>query len=300
MYTGPQRPIWVPKHPLMDVSRTIGIDWSGARGRHHPGIQVAETNARGVTRILSPAKGRAWSRQGIFEMICALPAGSAVAMDSSFSLPFQDKGYYLPGLSAKTAKDLWRDVDSICAADPDFFGGSFVDAYQDHYQTSKIPGAQFERRFRQTETWLNQHFKERCETCYHLIGPSQIGKGGLATMRLLNRLQGMSHVAIWPFDPYVAGGVTIFEAFATSWRDGHRAKITEKALLQTFLDRYGCRFVATKGEPLDDNKADAALMSAGLHDLLRNGKPETWSAPSADQATLKTEGWIITGEPPCI
>ena len=286
----------------MAFKRAIGIDWSGAKGARHPGIAVAEANENGWVRPVSPVTGTThWSRLAVLDYIEELPSGTAVAMDSSFSLPFLDKGFFLPGLTAVDGPALWAEVDGICANDKDLFGGTFVETYADFYQLTKPAGSRFERRYRTTEAWANKAFKERCECCFHLIGASQIGKGGLATMRLLHQLkQRRPDLAVWPFDDFNPGGVTIFEAFATTWRDGHRSKITDLQILQAFLNRYGVKADLDAYVGLTDDQADAALMAAGLRSLFINGNSGPYLPNEASVDVLKTEGWIITGEPSCI
>ncbi len=284
----------------MSFKRFWGIDWSGARGNRHSGIALAEADVRGRIRFLKPKAGKHWSRTGVLELISAAPAGTAIAIDSSFSLPFEDEARFLPGLAdVRDAKALWGRVDAICDGDADLFAGGFVDAFADHFQQSGTPGKQYKRRYRVTEAWANQAFKERCESSYHLIGPSQIGKSGLSTMRLLNRLQHYDHFAIWPFDPIRPDGVTLFEAFATTWRDGFKAKVKDWPTLKDFMNRYQAGLVLDPADKPTDHAADAALMAAGLFSLFARGGKGPYLPAEATPAILMHEGWIMTGEPPC-
>ena len=282
----------------MAFNRFIGIDWSGAKGHRHKGIAVAEADAAGGIRLIRP-DAASWSRTAVLDLVVSARPGTAVTMDSSFSLPFEDAGVFLPGLTARSAKELWTEVDTICEGDDDLFGGSFVDRFADHYQLSKTPGPAFKRRYRITETWNNAAFKERCESCYHLIGPSQIGKGGLSTMRFLHQLQQRSGAAVWPFDAINQNAVTIFEAFATTWRDGFRGKIRDIETLLPFLDSYGAAFVQPAPLTITDDEADAILMAAGLRSLFVGAGKGPYLPREASPAILETEGWIMTGEPPC-
>ena len=186
----------------------VGIDWSGAKGKRHTGLSIAVCDAlNGQINLTMPTDGKKrWSRQGCADWIasgCGLPEGTQVlvGIDSAYSMPFLDENAYIPsGTKAKNAKRLWQEVDEICNGAADLFGGPFVDKFAEHYLRTGHRGSKFKRRLRLAAQLAVTSGAGPCESVFHLIGPSQVGLSGLSTMRMLNRLNALDHIAIWPYD----------------------------------------------------------------------------------------------------
>ena len=75
----------------------VAIDWSGAKGRRHKGIAVAEARGDAAPRLVAPATpGRARrSSAGCSERAAREP--SLFGFDFSFAPPIVERGEYLPG-----------------------------------------------------------------------------------------------------------------------------------------------------------------------------------------------------------
>ena len=51
-------------------SSYLGIDWSGAKGKHHAGLQLAIAKpGKAVPKRMGPPVGRYWSRHQVLELL---------------------------------------------------------------------------------------------------------------------------------------------------------------------------------------------------------------------------------------
>ena len=94
----------------MQFTRFAAIDWSGAKGRSHPGIALAICEAGNAAPSLVHPPGRYWSREAIRDWILARAAEPLlIGFDMSFCAPVLDRGAYLPGESTATdARAFWN------------------------------------------------------------------------------------------------------------------------------------------------------------------------------------------------
>ena len=76
---------------------TIAIDWSGAKGRRHKGIAIAEARGDKAPRLVRP--GQVWSRCEVLDWLVERAAAEPTlfGFDFSFAPPFVERGAYLPG-----------------------------------------------------------------------------------------------------------------------------------------------------------------------------------------------------------
>jgi hypothetical protein len=221
-----------------------------------------------------------------------------LGFDFSFTLPFIDRGVYFPGSrrAPQRAKDLWRLVDRISADESDFYAGSFVEAtpFADHYRTPGQIGARFSRRHKVVERACVDQGLGAPESCFHLIGPKQVGLGSLAGMRFLLALQSEARTTrIWPFDPVRSDASVVVEVFPRAFlaAAGHRqTKVRSAKALNTILRTYGSRPMKARGG-MDDNISDAAITAAGLRAWASD--PGLWRPPAMDARVRRTEGWIF-------
>ena len=180
----------------------VAIDWSGAAGERHWGIAVALAEADGGAPSVV-WRGKPWSRQDILDwLLNNLPPDTLVGLDLGISLPFVDAGAFLPGWdqSPQNARELWRKVDEMSAADPHLAVGSFVEHCDvSHYfrlhggregRHFHLSSADHRRgRFRVTEEEQARRKKCRPYSNFNLVGAAQVGKSSLSGMRVLHRLQ---------------------------------------------------------------------------------------------------------------
>jgi hypothetical protein len=180
----------------------VAIDWSGAKGKRHKGIAIAETRGETAPRLVQP--GHIWSREEVLDWLLKRAAKEAIlfGFDFSFAPPLIDRGEYLPGEPdvPKTAREFWAYVDERCD-DEDLGAASFLErVHRPHFYFGIADGVKAEFvRFRQCDARLNAQGGRKTASAYDAIGAAQVAKASFSGMRFLRRLDGK--VAIWPMDP---------------------------------------------------------------------------------------------------
>jgi hypothetical protein len=283
----------------------IAIDWSGAVGERHAGIALAIARVgREAPLIVRP--GHRWSRAEVADWLVAeAPRNSLIGLDLGISLPFTDRGAFLPGWSASPAdaRGLWALVEQVCADDPHLSVSSFVDHLDaaPHYRRhGGREGALFgggRGRFRVTER-AQETLGCRPYSNFNLVGAAQVGKSSLTGMRLLHRVG--NHVPVWPIDPLPATGSVIVEIYTTiaamaAGRAPGRSKmrsIGEVNIALAALD--STPLPASFGPataPIDDHRADALVTAAWLRHS--GGDAHLWQPPALSPQIAQTEGWTF-------
>lgn len=289
---------------LPTFDRFIAIDWSGARGKRYAGIAVALCGVGDAApRLVTPPAGW-WSRTAVAAWLRDAVVGQGAALvgiDCAFSLPFAVAGRSLP--DGAGVFDLWNEIERICADEPDFGGVPFTEhplhgagywrggPQPDHYQDPH----------RATERACRDEGLGSPQSPYKLIGSKQVGKGGLAGMRVLRALRAAAPdaVAVWPFDP-VTPGRTVFaeiypRLFLKQTGFGQR-KIRDGADLDAALAQLGAGPVGVCGA-VSDHDSDALVSAAGLRWLAQ--RPGLWQPVGLDDTARTCEGWILgVGCPP--
>lgn len=288
---------------MQSFSHFVGIDWSGAKGRRHAGLAVAVCEAGNDTPVVvsPPSNARSWARQECADWIAggmglSGNARTLVGIDSAFSLPFMDKGTFIPGAKLPgSAPDLWPVLDEICKGADDLFAGPFVERYADYYLRTGARGSRFERRMRVTENRAVTSGAGPCESVFHLIGPSQVGLSGLSTIRMLSQFSMVPQVSVWPYGDSEGRSVIVAEIYAAAFASlgGHRGKIRDLVSLNSILaglnslPHASMPAAAAKGE----HAADAIVTSAGLRHVA--GQRKYWHPPELSTMVRRTEGWIF-------
>jgi hypothetical protein len=135
-------------------------------------------------------------------------------------------------------------VDEVCAADANFHAGAFWKAYAEDFLTDtndKPAGGRWTRTptaenwplfYRATEraSKLSKRFGD-AESPFRLYGARQVGRGGLAGMRMLRHLREQigAGLAVWPFDGDDAveqAGMVVVEMFPRLFIDGPKKLVT--------------------------------------------------------------------------
>ncbi len=281
------------------------IDWSGAAGERHKGIAVAICGGGSdAPRLVLP--GHVWSRQDILDWLSVeMPADTLVGLDLGISLPFADCGAFFPDWAASPpdAKGLWGLVDAICSDDPDLAASSFVD----HLEASRYfrrhggrEGAQFhhrDARHRRGRFRITEQAQERLgckpDSNFNLVGAAQVGKSSLTGMRLLHALAG--RLPVWPVDPLPDSGSVVVEIYSAiaaiaAGRRAGTSKIRTRSELKAALTAFGSAPWRQR-MPLDDNKADALLVSAWLR--ANADRHELWHPVELTPEIARTEGWTF-------
>lgn len=265
-------------------TRFVGIDWSGAKGARHPSIQIAVCAAGDAPPQLVVPTGGVWSRHAALDWLGGQSGDVLVGMDAGF-------GFAAVPPFIAPARDLWAEVEAVCAAETDLGAHGFIDHRRDAFWLGAADGPRGLRaHLRVTEQVYKASGLGVPTSNFVLLGASQVGKATLTAMRLLHRLQW----PVWPFDPLPLRGPVILEIYAQAFARlaGFRGKLRDAASLNTALARHGSRplpadFPAT----FPDHVGDAIVTAAGLRAIA--GQPHWWQPAGLTPIIAATEGWTF-------
>ena len=273
----------------------VAIDWSGAKGRRHKGIAIAEARGDAAPRLVRP--GHIWSREEVLGWLLKRAAREPTlfGFDFSFAPPLIEKGEYLPGESGvpKTAREFWAYVDGQ-SGDEDLGAASFLEqVHRRHFYFGIADGVKAEFvRFRQCDARLNAQGGRKSASAYDAIGAAQVAKASFSGMRLLHRLDGK--VAIWPMDPLPARGSAVVEIYTRIYlrRAGMTGvKLRSRADLNRALKGLGSPPARLRFEP-NDHQTDALVTAAGMRTLARN-EPRAFDPEDLTSQIAQSEGWTF-------
>jgi len=273
----------------------VAIDWSGAKGRRHKGIAIAEARGDGPPRLVRP--GHVWSRQEVLGWLLkrALNEPTLFGFDFSFAPPFIEKGAYLPGERdvPASAREFWAYVDAS-SDDEDLGAASFLErVHRPHFYFGIADGVKAEFvRFRRCDAQLNAQGGRKTASAYDAIGAAQVAKASFAGMRLLHRLDG--EVAVWPMDPLPARESAVVEIYTRIYlrRAGlSGVKLRSRAELNRALKGLGCPPARLRFEP-NDHQTDALVTAAGMR-ALASEEPGAFAPKGLTSEIAHTEGWTF-------
>lgn len=285
---------------MKNFERFVGIDWSGAEKpvmNRSIAIAICTQDRPAVELLTGP-----WSREKIGEWIIDLTGAgqrTLIGIDANFGFA---QSVIEKQFGAKaTYQDLWKAVESACHNAPNYFASGFWQAWPDLFWThGKMPEG-FTMPRRVVETSCGEAGLGWPESPFKLIGAKQVGKGGLAAMRMVIHLKSVlgDRVAIWPFEQnlYNSASIVITEIYPRQflWRCGHGAtKIRTAQDLDAALNHFDSRLARTN--MLSDHDSDAIISAAGLKALCGNAQdlPEKLShPPQLSPRIAQTEGWIF-------
>jgi len=275
-------------------TRFACADWSGAKGSRHPGIALAVCAAGDEAPHLVTPPDKVWSRQAIADWLLAQDDDLLIGFDFSFAPPFMERRSYLPGDDVPaSAREFWGYVDHVCD-DPDLGAASFLEQHhRRHFYFGAADGTKSEYLFWRQCELLNKNSSGKASTVYDAIGASQVAKASFAGMRLLHQLR--DAVAIWPFDPLLAGGKVALEIYTTIAARAAgvakgRSKIRDAIGLDLALETLGSK----PHLPLNrytDHATDALITAAWLRNVA--GNPQLWAPDALNFEIAATEGWTF-------
>lgn len=287
---------------MKNFGRFIAVDWSGAEKPSLSGaIALAEARP-GSSKIICDEKTR--SRMDVanyIENIIKKPARTLVGIDCNFGYAREvglrqfGRGY--------TYDRLWRAVERASSNTKGFYAKGFWEhpKFAPYFWTSGKRKNDFMVHRRQTEIACSKQGYGFPESPFKMIGPKQVGKGGLAGMRFALYLKNLhaDNVAIWPFEHELANTahVVITEIYPRIFLkiSGHGPKkVTEPAELKEVLAFYGCDM--TDLSNFTDHQSDAIVAAAGLKTLCGDNPevPGDIAQPGLlTKPIAKTEGWIF-------
>ena len=275
-------------------ARTVAVDWSGAKGRRHKGIAIAEAWGGDAPRLVRP--GHVWSRGEVIEWLIAEAAAEPTlfGFDFSFAPPIVERGAYLPGEPdvPDNARALWAYVDAVCD-DEDLGAASFLErVHRRHFYFGIADGVKADFvHFRRCDAALNAAGGRKTASAYDAIGAAQVAKASFSGMRLLHRLDGK--VAIWPIDPLPAQGSVVVEIYTRLYiRNAGLPgnKIRTAAELDVALAALGSH-PARLDHVLTDHQTDALITAAGMRAHLTHRA--AFAPPGLTPDIAHREGWTF-------
>jgi hypothetical protein len=273
----------------------VAIDWSGAKGRRHKGIAIAEARGDGAPRLVRPE--HVWSRCEVLDWLLERAAREPTlfGFDFSFAPPIVEKGEYLLGEPEvpKTAREFWAYVDERCD-DEDLGAASFLEiAHRKHFYFGIADGVKADFvRFRQCDARLNAQGGRKTASAYDAIGAAQVAKASFSGMRLLHKVDG--RIAIWPMDPLPEDGSAVVEIYTRIYlrRAGlSGVKLRSRAALNRALDGLGSRRARLGFEP-NDHQTDALVTAAGMRQLALT-EPQAFDPAGLTPRIAAAEGWTF-------
>lgn len=274
-------------------TRTVAIDWSGAKGSRHKGIAIAEARPGEPPRLVRPS--HVWSRVEVMSWLVAEAAKEPTlfGFDFSFAPPRIDRGSYLPGEDVPaTAREFWAYVDER-SDDPDLGAASFLEtAHRKHFYFGIADGVKADFvHFRQCDQQLNRMGGRKTASAYDAIGAAQVAKASFSGMRLLHHLNG--EVAIWPMDDLREGQSAAIEIYTRIYilkagLSGKKIRTTPE--LNIALAALGSPPVRLRKTPTD-HQTDALVTAAGMLAHLAN--PLAFDPPGLTPEIACTEGWTF-------
>ncbi len=272
----------------------VAIDWSGAKGRRHKGIAIAEVRGEDAPRLVRP--GHVWSREEVLDWLLMRAAREPTlfGFDFSFAPPFAERGAYLPGEQGvpTDARSFWAYVDAK-SRDEDLGAASFLeDVHRRHFYFGIADGVKADFvRFRICDARLNAQGGRKTASAFDAIGAAQVAKASFSGMRLLHRIDG--NVAIWPMDPLPAEGSAVVEIYTRIYlRNAGMSgkKLRNRVELNRALEGLGSKPVRLRFEP-NDHQTDALVTASGMR--AHANHPLAFSPTGLTGELAQTEGWTF-------
>ena len=273
----------------------VAIDWSGAKGKRHKGIAIAEARGEAAPRLIRP--GHTWSRQEVLHWLLKRAASEPTLFGFDFSAapPIVERGEYLldePDVP-KTARELWAYVDRV-STDEDLGAASFLEqAHRRHFYFGIADGVKAGfMHFRQCDARLNAQGGRKIASAYDAIGAAQVAKASFSGMRFLHHLDGK--IAIWPMDPLPPQGSVVVEIYTRIYlrRAGMSGgKLRSRAALNLALEGLGSPPARLRFEP-NDHQTDALVTAAGMRQLTET-EPRAFDPHGLTPHIAEAEGWTF-------
>jgi hypothetical protein len=273
---------------------TVAIDWSGAKGKRHKGIAIAEARGFNAPRLVRP--GHIWSREEVLEWLLRRAAAEPTlfGFDFSFAPPWAERGAYLPGETGvpDNARELWAYVDQR-SDDEDLGASSFLErVHRPHFYFGIADGVKADFiHFRQCDQRLNALGGRKTASAYDAIGAAQVAKASFSGMRLLHRMA--DKVTIWPMDLLPTEGSAVVEIYTRIYlRNAGMSgrKLRSRAELNRALAGLGSKPARLRFEP-NDHQTDAMVTAAGMRAHLIH--PLAFDPPGLTPELARTEGWTF-------
>jgi hypothetical protein len=285
----------------ISASHFIGIDWSGAEYPEKSGaISISLCKSGDEAPYLV---GQSPSRLDVFDFILAeanKDFTSFVGIDCNLGLQMH-VAKKMFGADADIFS-IWRDVDKVCQDDSNFYARKFW-THEDYNNCFWVEGAKpawfSQNSKRQTEHAVSNMNLGNPESPFKLIGPKQVGKGGLSGMRLVFNLKKIlgDKISIWPFEKVTSKTkiviAEIYPRLFWTWSGIKNQKVKDVTILNQALQFFGSKKVIKVTE-LSDHDTDAIVTSVGIRNIIQSNRNRNYfEVPKQYQEFAKLEGWIF-------
>lgn len=290
---------------MLNFDQFIGIDWSGALSPVQTKSIAVSSCERGsaAPKLLKPPSHKYWSRSDVAAFILDLlntDKRILIGIDANF-------GYAAEVIEAQFGKganyrDLWRAVDDGSKGAPNFFAQKYWQSWPQYFWTEGKRPDHITLPRRVIENECGKAGLGWPESPFKLIGPKQVGKGGLAAMRLAHYLKetASDKICIWPFEVEIAdkAQIVISEIYPRQFlkRSGHgNAKVKTLDDLNIALSYFASKPMSGMAE-ISDHDTDAIISAAGLRWLCGEGKALTADLSLPEKLRGQNplvEGWIF-------
>ncbi|MEM6811074.1 MAG: hypothetical protein AAF549_01260 [Pseudomonadota bacterium] len=283
---------------MLNFDQFIGIDWSGAKSPINTKSIAYASTSRKTNSVTLFQQIR--SRQSVCDEILKIKGRTLIGIDCNFGYAHQIVEQQL-GKDAD-AYELWETVEAANKDHPNLFAGEFWShpKFGKYFWTEGKMPENFQMPKRTTEIRCADNGYGNPESPFKLIGAKQVGKGGLAGMRLafqLKKLMG-DEIAIWPFDQNCGSAkIVMTEIYPRQFimRAGMgKQKIRTTSDLNKVLKFFDAKKYSD--QEFSDHDSDAIISAAGLKFLCGNQReiPENIAHPqSMDKKAQSKEGWIF-------
>lgn len=282
--------------------RYLAMDWSGAKAVSSPAIAVAAVshNEKNV-KLIKPSDSSMWSREKVADFIFSLAhkkQKTFIGIDANFGYAQEIVRKQFPHI--QSVYELWAQIDTICKNEANFYAEAFWSQPKNkkYFWTQGKQPSHIKLPKRLTEIACAAQGFGHPESPFKLLGPKQVGKGGLAAMRLAHFLKQRigSRIAFWPFcsrpelEKALIVVAEIYPRLFIKAAGLGNAKITNKRTLEALLSDYGS---ATPQQHFySDHQTDALIAAAGMKNFLRTHQDYLGLCDDVRKRT-NLEGWIF-------
>ncbi len=278
------------------------IDWSGAKTISTSSIALSYMTARSLqTRLVHCDEKQQWSRSKVFSWIIKRACSEErtfIGIDAN--LGYANDIIISQYSDVRSAFDLWAKVDHVCETLPNFYAEFFWkhSKMAPFFWLDGTKPIKFKNVQRETEKACKQQNFGNPENPFKLLGPKQVGKGGLAAMRMAHHLKLVlqDKIAFWPFDTEERidhAHVVIAEIYPRLFIKAAGMgtyKISDTHSLQEALKFWGAKIISNK--KYSDHQTDALIAVAGIKAFLKDS-PEILRLKSQQRYNILREGWIF-------
>jgi hypothetical protein len=270
----------------------VGVDWSGDKKTWQKGIKIALAlpGADPPQLVKGPGPKERWSRNEVAKWICNVVQAKRALIGLDFAFGFPPVQQFLKG----TILD-WSYVEKLCAADGNFYGGTFFRAasapHSSLVNSPWLPRMHYSAsHLRATERAAGHTKGATPQSVFNAIGSAQVGPSSISGMRVLFHLQKEcgSAISIWPFQSVDAAKSVIVEIFPRYFPLSHQlsSDLSIHVKLNDALAAFGSAPVLSP--PASEDEGDALLSAAALRFLA--GAEDAFDLP---EASIRNEGWIF-------